>query len=129
MHEQGSDLGTVKIANDVIASIAGIAALEVEGVADLSSGGGLAGEVAEILGRRDWNRGVKVEVVNQGVFIDMGVVVEYGVAIPEVTWQIQENVKQAVENMTGLNVAEVNIKIQSVRPAQEIKNNRFYGEE
>lgn len=129
MHEQGSDLGTVKIANDVIASIAGIAALEVEGVADLSSGGGLAGEVAEILGRRDWNRGVRVEVVNQGVYIDMGVVVEYGVAIPEVTWRIQENVKQAVENMTGLNVAEVNIKIQSVRPAQEIKNNRFYGEE
>jgi len=92
----------------------------VEGVADLSPGGGLAGEIAEVLGRRNWDRGVKVEVVSQDVFIDMGVVVEYGVSIPEVSWKIQETVKQSVENMTGLNVAEVNVRIQGVRTVKEI---------
>lgn len=120
MNERGSDLGTVKIANEVIASIAGIAALKVEGVADLSPGGGLTGEIVEILGRRNWDRGVKVEVVGQEVFIDMGVVVEYGVSIPEVSWKIQENVKQSVENMTGLNVMEVNVRIHGVRMVKEI---------
>ncbi|KNZ70718.1 hypothetical protein Tfer_0396 [Thermincola ferriacetica] len=107
-----TELGVIRIADEVVAIIAGLAATEIPGVAGMS--GGLAGGIAEMLGRKNLSRGVKVEVGEKETAIDMFVIVEFGVRIPDVAHQIQENVKRAIESMTGLNVVEVNINIQGV---------------
>ncbi len=109
------DYGKVIFADDVVATIAGLAAVEVPGVASMSSG------IAEMFGKKSHSRGVKVEVGEKETAIDLYVVVEYGVRIPEVAWNIQENVKKAVETMTGLKVVEVNIYIQGVNFPKESK--------
>lgn len=106
------DYGKVTFADEVIAIIAGLAATEISGVAGMS--GGLAGGIVEMLGRKNLSKGVKVEVGDKETAIDLFIVAEYGVRIPEMAWNIQENVKKAVENMTGLEVKEVNIHIQGV---------------
>ena len=107
-----TELGELRIANEVVGVIAGLAATEVEGVAGMS--GGLAGGIAEMLGRRNLSKGVKVEVGEEQAAIDLFVIVEYGVRIPDVAWKIQENVKRAIEGMTGLEVVEVNVHVQGV---------------
>ncbi|MDI3540786.1 Alkaline shock protein 23 [Koleobacter methoxysyntrophicus] len=111
--------GTIKIADEVVSIIAGIAATEVKGVAGMS--GGVAGGIVEILGKKNLSKGVKVEVGEKEAAVDLYVIVEYGVRIPEVAWNIQENVKQAIENMTGLEVVEVNIHVQGVNFQHENK--------
>lgn len=113
------DYGQIKIADEVVGIIAGLAATEVKGVAGMS--GGIAGGIAEILGRKNLNKGVKVEVGEREAAIDLYIIVEYGAKIPEVAWEIQESVKNAVETMTGLNVVEVNINIQGVNIEKEQK--------
>ncbi|WP_353892380.1 Asp23/Gls24 family envelope stress response protein [Proteinivorax hydrogeniformans] len=105
--------GSVKIADEVVAVIAGIAATDIEGVAGMS--GGVAGGIAEMLGRKNLSKGVKVNVGETETTIDIYIVVDYGVKITEVSKNIQEQVKQSVENMTGLNVLEVNIHVQGVK--------------
>lgn len=107
-----SDDNSVRIADDVVGVIAGIAAMEVEGVAGMA--GGLASNMAEMLGKRSHAKGVRVQVGEKECAIDIFVVVEYGVRIPDVAQKVQEHVKQAVESMTGLNVVEVNIHVQGV---------------
>ncbi|MFO7265086.1 MAG: Asp23/Gls24 family envelope stress response protein [Bacillota bacterium] len=107
-----SELGELRIANEVVAIIAGLAATEVQGVAGMS--GGLAGGIAELLGYKNLSKGVRVEVGEEQAAIDLFVVVEYGVSIPEVAWKIQESVKRAVESMTGLQVVAVNVHVQGV---------------
>lgn len=104
--------GQIKIADEVVGIIAGLAATEVKGVAGMS--GGIAGGIAEILGRRNLSKGVKVQVGDSEATVDLYIIVEYGAKIPEVSWKVQESVKEAVETMTGLNVVEVNIHIQGV---------------
>lgn len=113
------DYGQIKIADEVVGIIAGLAATEVSGVAGMS--GGLAGGIAEMLGRKNLSKGVKVEVGERETAIDLYIIVEYGVKIPDVSWEIQEGVKTAVETMTGLNVIEVNINIQGVNIEKEAK--------
>ncbi len=113
------DYGQIKIADEVVGIIAGLAATEVKGVAGMS--GGIAGGIAEILGRKNLNKGVKVEVGEKEAAIDLYIIVEYGAKIPEVAWEIQESVKSAVETMTGLNVVEVNINVQGVNIEKEQK--------
>lgn len=103
---------TVRIADDVVGVIAGIAAMEVEGVAGMA--GGLASNMVEMLGKKNLSKGVRVQVGEKECAIDIYIVVEYGVRIPDVAQRVQENVKQAVESMTGLNVVEVNIHVQGV---------------
>lgn len=107
--------GKVIFADEVVATIAGLAAVEVQGVASMSSG------IVEKFGKKSPSRGVKVEVGEKEAAIDLYVIVEYGVRIPEVAWNIQENVKKAVETMTGLNVVEVNIYIQGINFPKENK--------
>ena len=107
-----NEIGAIKITDEVVAIIAGIAATEVPGVTSMS--GGIAGGIAEALGRKNLSKGVKVEVGEKEAAIDLFIIVEYGYRIPEVAWTIQEKVKSAVEEMTGLNVIEVNIHIQGV---------------
>ena len=104
--------GIVKIADDVVAVIAELAAKEVKGVVSMS--GGIADSITEMLGKKNPSKGVKVEVGEKEAAIDLYVIVEFGVRIPDVSWKIQENVKKAVETMTGLHVVEVNIHIQGV---------------
>ncbi|NSW91352.1 MAG: Asp23/Gls24 family envelope stress response protein [Firmicutes bacterium] len=115
----GNNIGTVRITEDVVAIIAGLAAVEVPGVASMS--GGFAGGIAEALGMKSLSKGVKVEVGEKEALIDLYIIVEYGVRIPEVAWNIQEKVKKSVENMTGLTVTEVNIHIQGINIGKESK--------
>lgn len=107
-----TEMGTVKIADEVVAIISGLAATEVEGVAAMS--GGLAGGIAEVLGRRQLSKGVKVEVGTEEATIDIFLIVKYGARIPDVAWTIQESVKKAVESMTGLRVTHVNVHVQGI---------------
>jgi len=115
--EQRTSLGELKIANEVVGIIAGLAATEVEGVAGMS--GGLAGGIAEMLGRKNLSKGVKVEVGEHEAAVDLYIIVNYGVSIPEVASNIQKNVKQAIEGMTGLDVVEVNVHVLGVNFPQQ----------
>lgn len=117
INNEGVDYGTVKIANEVVAIIAGLAATEVEGVAGMS--GGITGGISDILGMKNLSKGVKVEVGEKECAIDIFIIVEYGSRISEVALRVQENVKEAVETMTGLNVIEVNVNVQGVNIPKE----------
>ena len=115
-----SALGTIRIADEVVSIIAGLAATEIEGIAGMS--GGLVGGIAEMLGRKNFSKGVKVEVGERETAIDLYIIVKYGVRIPDVALAAQENIKQAIENMTGLSVVEVNVHVQGVSfPEEEEK--------
>lgn len=114
-----ADYGQIKISDEVVGIIASLAATEVKGVAGMS--GGIAGGLSEILGRKNFSKGVKVEVENKEAIVSLYIIVEYGAKIPEVAWNIQESVKSAIETMTGLNVVEVNINIQGVNIEKEQK--------
>lgn len=107
-----TELGNIKIADDVVAIIAGLAATEVEGVAGMS--GGIAGGIADMLGKRNLAKGVKVEVGDKQASIDLYIVVKFGARIPDVAWNIQENVKKAIESMTGLETTFINVHVQGV---------------
>lgn len=107
-----TETGSVRISEEVVATIAGISAMEVEGIAGMS--GGLAGGIAEMLGRKNLSKGVKVEVGEREAAIDMFVIVNFGVRIPDVAIQAQEKVKKAVESMTGLTVVEINVHVQGI---------------
>jgi uncharacterized alkaline shock family protein YloU len=117
-----TSLGAIRIANEVVAVIAGLAATEIDGIAGMS--GGIAGGIAEMLGRRNLARGVKVEVGEREAAIDLFIIVEFGVRIPEVSLRVQENVKQAIESMTGLAVIEVNVHVQGVSFAEAPEEQR-----
>lgn len=105
-------LGNIKIADDVVSIIAGLAATEIEGVAGMS--GGIAGGIAEMLGKRNLSKGVKVEVGEKQAAIELYIIVKFGARIPDVAWKIQENVKKAIESMTGLEVMKINVHVQGV---------------
>ncbi len=113
------EYGSVRIADDVVATIAELAAKEVKGIIGMS--GGIADSITEMLGKKNPTKGIKVEVGEKETAIDLYVVVEYGVRIPDIAWQVQENVKKAVETMTGLSVVDVNIHIQGVNIEKEAK--------
>ncbi len=115
IHDDGN-IGQVQIADDVVAVIAGLAATEAEGVEAMA--GNITNELVSRLGMKKLSRGVKVQVTEDGVFVDLALVIRFGYNIPEVSENVQEKVKSAIENMTGLNVVEVNIRIASVMPEQ-----------
>lgn len=119
---EAQQLGTVKIANEVVAMIAGAAVAEVSGVVGTS--GGVVSEVAERLGRKSFAKGIKVEAGEKEALLEIAVVVKYGVKIPEVATLVQEKVKQRVEEMTGLKVKAVNIQVQGITfPGEETEGN------
>lgn len=109
---QEAPSSAVKIADEVVGVIAGIAAAEVEGVFSMS--GGVVSGIGEMLGKRNFSKGVRVEVGERQAALDLFVVMEYGVRIPDVARQVQENVKRTVETMTGLEVVEVNVHVAGV---------------
>jgi len=106
------DSGRVHISEEVVAAIAGIAAMEVDGVAGMS--GGIVGGISEILGKRNLSRGVRVSLGKKETTLDLNLIVHYGVRIPRIAERVQEAVKTAVESMTGLQVVAVNIHVQGV---------------
>lgn len=108
-----AERGIVKISDEVVSVIAGLAASEVEGIVGMSAG--IVGGFTEILsGKKNFSKGVKVNLVEENPTIDLFVVVEYGVKIHEVAERAQENVKKSIESMTGLQVNAVNIYVQNV---------------
>ena len=114
---------TIKISDDVVSIIAGKAVSEVEGVSSMA--GGFAGGITEVLsGKKNFSKGIKVEVGEKETKIDVNIVVEYGTRIPDIAFEIQNRVKKAVENMTGLKVLEVNVHVQGVHtPDDDEKEN------
>ena len=108
----------IKIADDVVAIIAGKAVSEVSGVSGMA--GGFAGGITEVLsGKKNLTKGIKVDVNENQVKIDVNIIVEYGVRIPDVAFEIQNRVKKAVETMTGLKVLSVNVHVQGVNTTEE----------
>ena len=105
-------LGEVKIADEVVAMIAGLAATEVEGVDSMA--GNITNELVGKLGMKNLNRGVKISVDDDHVSVELSLNMKYGYSIPDVSEKVQERVRTAIETMTGLTVLEVNIKIAGV---------------
>ena len=108
-----TDNDGIKISDDVVAVIAGVAVSEVPGVSGMS--GGFAGGITEVLsGKKNLAKGIKVVIEEDKVKIDVNIIVEYGSRIPDVAFEIQNRVKKSVEGMTGLKVEEVNVHVQGV---------------
>lgn len=117
------DTGKVNISDEVVATIAGIAATEVDGVSGMS--GTAIGDIAEKLGaKKSPGKGVKVTVNEAGALIELFIVVEFGKRIPELAWEVQENVKNSVETMTGIDVTAVNVRIEGVSFPKEKKEEK-----
>lgn len=119
VNEAENEVGNITISDEVISVIAGVATSEVKGVSSMS--GTIAGGIAEILGKKNMGRGVKVVLDGDNAIIDLHITVIYGAKVPEVAWEIQEKVKKAVETMTGLTVDKVNIYIEGVVIEKEPK--------
>ncbi len=111
IHETGQ-VGSVEIADEVVAIIAGLAATEVEGVASMA--GNITNELVGKLGMKNLSKGVKVAVMDTSVSVDLSLQLKYGYSIPKVAEAVQERVKNAIENMTGMAVIDVNIRIAGV---------------
>lgn len=106
------ELGSIRIADEVISTVAGLAAVEVEGISALSGGWGT--DFVEKLGRKNFGKGIKVEANENEININIYVVIDFGFSIPQVAEKVQIEVKTAVETMTGLNVTVVNVHVVGV---------------
>ncbi len=115
--KEDGGIGTVKVADEVVAIIAGLAATEVRGVAHLA--GNITNDMVARVGVKKLSHSVRVEVLENMVTIDLALEVDLGCSIPEVSLQVQEKVKNAVENMTGMKVTDVNIQIAGVKMSEE----------
>ncbi len=113
-----SEYGKTIIANEVVAVIAGLAASQIPGVASMSSG--FVDDITTSLGMKSSKRGVKVELMDDVAKIDVSIVVDYGVKIPDVANNIRSNIIESVQGMTGLTVDEVNIYVQGVHLKKEL---------
>ena len=110
-------IGEVRIADEVVAIIAGLAATEVEGVDSMA--GNITNELVGKLGMKNLSKGVKVDVTEEHVSVGLSLNLKYGYNIPDVSERVQDRVKSAIENMTGLTVLDVNIRIAGVNLAEE----------
>ena len=110
--QSDASLGEVKIADEVVAIIAALAATEVDGVASMA--GNITNELISRLGMKNLSKGVKVDVLEGVVTVSLSLNLKYNYSIMDVSAKVQEKVKNAVENMTGLEVADVNIKVAGV---------------
>ncbi len=109
---KSDQVGDVRIADEVVAIIAGLATTEVEGVSSMA--GNITNEIVSRLGMKNLSKGILVEVMENEVKVDVAINIAYGYSIPEVSAKVQDKVKSAIENMTGLTVAVVNVRIASV---------------
>ena len=118
---EDASLGKVEIAPDVIEVIAGIATTEIEGV--YSRRGNFATDVAERFGMKTHGKGIKVELTQTGVAIDVFVVFNYGVTIPTVAQKVQANIRQALKTMTALEIEEINVHVVGLQMEKEESDN------
>ena len=109
---KSDEIGDIRVSEEVVAIIAGLAATEVEGVSSMA--GNITNEIVSKLGMKNLSKGIFVEVLDGEIKVDVALNIAYGYAIPEISAKVQERVKSSVENMTGLTVAVVNIRIASV---------------
>lgn len=114
---ENDTIGEVRIADEVVAIIAGLAATEVDGVDSMA--GNITNELVGKLGMKILSKGVKVDVTEEHVSVDLSLNIKYSYNIPEVSERVQERVKTAIENMTGLTVLDVNVKIAGVNMAED----------
>ena len=114
---RNGDNGVVNISDEVVATIAALAASDVEGVATLSVGK----DIGEWLGRKNLTKGVKITMQERTVFLDISLIVHYGCPITTVAQQVQKKVKDTVESMTGMAVGEINISVCGVAFEKESK--------
>ena len=109
---KSDQVGDVRVADEVVAIIAGLATTEVEGVSSMA--GNITNEIVSKLGMKNLSKGILVEVMENEVKVDVAIKIAYGYSIPDVSAKVQDKVKSAIENMTGLTVAVVNVRIASV---------------
>lgn len=119
MIQEENGLGEIQISDEVVATIAGLAATEVEGVASMA--GNLTNELIGKLGIKNLSKGVKVLVTDRSVDVDLALHIKYNYSIVKVSKNVQGRVKDAIESMTGLEVAMVNINIVNVDMGKEEK--------
>lgn len=112
-NKQALTQGTITFANEVLATIAGIAACDIPGVAGMS--GGFTDGIVELLGRKNLAKGIKITVADNNVTVDVAIIIEYGVRVPEVAKNMQAAVTNAIETMTGLSILAINIAVQGVK--------------
>lgn len=110
-------LGKVEIAPEVIEVITGIAASEIEGISSMR--GSFATGVVEKFGKKSHSKGVKVELTDKGIVIDLYVILDFGVSIPTVAEKLQENIRQSLKNMTALEIAEINVHVVGIQMEQQ----------
>lgn len=113
MNESDKVLGMVDISEEVIGSIASLAALEVDGVVEMV--GGLTKDIAEKLGKKNQSRGVKVTRNNNELVVDINLIVSYGVQIQDIGYNVQKKVKNSIEVMTGLHVIQINVNVEGIQ--------------
>ena len=111
---KSDESGEIKVADEVVAIIAGLAATEVEGVSSMA--GNITNEIVSRLGMKNLSKGIQIEIADNEVVVDVALNIAYGYSIPEVSTKVQEKVKSAIETMTGLSVATINVRIASVVP-------------
>ena len=111
--QDNEDCGTVQIANDVVAMVAAIAAMEIDGVSAMA--GNITNELMSKVGMKKLTKGVRVEVIGKRVVVDLAVTMKYGYNIPATCQKVQAKVKNAIENMTGLKVEYVNVRIVTIQ--------------
>lgn len=112
MLREDNESGQVQVSNEVVAIIAGLAATEVKGISSMA--GNITKELVSKLGMKNLSKGVKVDVLEGVVGVDVAVNIAYGFGIPDTCQKVQEKVKAAIENMTGLEVSEVNVHVAGV---------------
>ena len=109
---KSDELGEVKVADEVLAMIAGLAATEVEGVSSMA--GNITNEIVSKLGMKNLSKGIVVELLDDEIKVDVAINIAYGYSIPEVSAKVQDKVKTTIESMTGIEVAVINVRIASV---------------
>ncbi len=112
--ERGGELGAVQVHHDAIAAIARIAALKVAGVVD--TGGSFVDGIVGMIGKKGGTHGIRVEVAGNDVTLELQVIIEFGATIAQLAWQVQHEVRQAVQQMTGKRVQRVDVIVQGVQP-------------
>ena len=111
--EEGTELGAIRIHNSVIAAIARLAALKVPGVVEMS--GSFAEGLASMMSKSSFDRGIKVNMEDQKISLDLHIVIAFGIRIPQVAWRIQNDVRKAIEDMTGKKIGQINVIVQGVK--------------
>ena len=111
--EDGTELGAIRVHNSVIAAIARLAALKVPGVVEMS--GSFAEGLASMVSKASFDRGIKVDMEDQKINLDLHIVIAFGVRIPQVAWRIQNDVRKAIEDMTGKKIGQINVIVQGVK--------------